>query len=115
MGAARTAGATVGGVIAGAVTISIIEAIGHAMPGATAPFAAAAVALGLAGLAGAAAATRLAGQGRLPAILVVVTLLALSMVNISKFPHPGWFAPVAFPLLIAGSWFGWRLARRTAS
>ncbi|MEP3654817.1 MAG: hypothetical protein ABJO36_07965 [Litorimonas sp.] len=89
--------------IAGGITLAIIEAIGHALFNHNIAFIFAALGLGIAGFVGGAIAVVLSKR-REPAYVVGALLAGLSLINVFSFSHPIWFVPVAFALLAIGVW-----------
>lgn len=106
----RLAASVLLGLFLAGAAIAGLEALIHQTLTGEAIFGGAAAALGIAAAIGGAVAVLL---GRTPfgAWLVAGGLGALSLVNMSSFPHPVWFAPAAAAALIAGAWIATRVAR----
>ena len=94
----------IAGLLAGGITLAVVETVGHTLVSGTAVFIVAAVGLGLAGLVGSSVAAQLSKR-RIPAYVVGLLLAGLSLVNVFSFEHPVWFVPVAFVLLALGVGF----------
>jgi hypothetical protein len=107
----RKAGAVVAGVVVAGMVIGLAEAGAHAAVSGDGLFAAACVAQGAGAAAGGGLAAKLGGSGML-AWVVAAVLLALSLVNVFSFAHPGWFVPVVVLALGAGGRLGIAVASR---
>ncbi len=101
----RKAGAVVAGVVVAGMVIGLAEAGAHAAVSGDGLFAAVCVAQGAGAAVGGGLAAKLGGS-RMLAWVVAGVLLALSLVNVFSFAHPGWFVPVVVLALGAGGRLG---------
>lgn len=103
--------AVLAGVISAGVTVTLVEAIGHAAVSGEAVFGVAVGGYALGALVGTVVAQMIAD--RRTAVAVPLLLAVLATVNLFSFPHPQWFIPAAAVSLALGWWIGSSLYARS--
>jgi len=127
----RTIAAVVTGLVSAIVVITLVEAVGHTvfpppagidpmtpegmsaivaqMPTAALLFVLVAYLCG--GMAGGAAAVKVAGSGQVLAALVVGSVLTVgALFNVMTVPHPIWMSGASVAIQLPAAWLGARLA-----